>query len=623
MANSVATVAALEGQAWAKAPDGTLRPLKVGDTVTAEETVITATGARIELDFGDGQPVTIAGNQEVLMNRDLWTDLASDKQDAAVESASVQEALTVLNEGGDLTTELEETAAGLGGGGSNEGHDFVALTRVIEQTDPLAFDYAINNSVTTTTPTLFASGTAGNLAPEISTQNFSGDEDTNISGQIIANDPENGGLTYSLVGQPANGSISLDPATGGFVYTPNSNYSGPDSFVVTVTDGAGNTTNTTVSLNVGAINDAPVTQGQTLSTVEDTPINGQVVASDVDGDALTYSVSTTASNGTVTIDSATGAFVYTPNANYVGTDSFVVTIADGNGGFTTSLISVGVADGNDAPVTNSDLASTNINQTVTVDVLANDLDEAKSSLVVTNVAVDPAQGAVVINAQGQVVFTPANNFSGAAVITYTVADSAGLSSTSTLTVNVGANTAPTSADNSVTISEDGQHTFTANDFAFADADLGQTLNAVRIDSLPAAGALSFNGTPVTVGQVINAADLGGLVFTPVANANGANYATFNFSVQDSAGGFDTTSNTITLNITPVNDAPTSNAVVANGSEDSSVTITLSGSDIDGTVAGYVINSLPANGVLYSDAALTQPIAAGSTVTGSVYFSPTA
>ncbi|HOY24772.1 MAG TPA: retention module-containing protein, partial [Cellvibrio sp.] len=65
MANSVATVASLEGQAWAKSADGTLRPLKVGDTVTAEEVVITATGARIELDFGDGKPVTIAGGQEV------------------------------------------------------------------------------------------------------------------------------------------------------------------------------------------------------------------------------------------------------------------------------------------------------------------------------------------------------------------------------------------------------------------------------------------------------------------------------------------------------------------------------------------------------------------------------
>src|SRR4051812_12855577 len=143
MANSVATVAALEGQAWAKEADGKLRPLKVGDTVTAEETIITATGAHIELDFGDGHPVTIAGNQEVLMNRDLWTDLASDKQDAAVDNASVQEALTVLNNGGDLTTQLDETAAGLGGWGGNERHDFVGLKSIFLKGNPSFFTLRI------------------------------------------------------------------------------------------------------------------------------------------------------------------------------------------------------------------------------------------------------------------------------------------------------------------------------------------------------------------------------------------------------------------------------------------------------------------------------------------------
>ncbi|MET0357692.1 MAG: retention module-containing protein, partial [Cellvibrio sp.] len=591
MANSVATVAVLEGQAWAKAPDGTLRPLKIGDTVTAEETVITATGARIELDFGDGQPVVIAGNQEVLMNRDLWTDLASDKQDAAIDSASVEEALTVLNEGGDLTTELEETAAGLGGGGTNEGHDFVALTRVIEETDPLAFNYDINNPETEPTTEFFSTGTAGNLSPEVTGQSFVGDEDSAISGQIAANDPENGGLTYSLVGQPSNGAITLNPATGVFVYTPNTNYSGPDSFIVTVTDSAGNATNTTVSLSVTAINDAPVAESQTLSTAEDTPVTGQVVASDVEGNTLTYTVSSVAANGTVTINAATGAFVYTPNANYSGLDSFVVTIADGNGGVTTSTINVGVTGINDAPVANADLASTPFNQSVTVDVLANDLDvdNAKSSLVVSNPTVDPAQGTAVVNAQGQVVFTPATNFSGPATITYTITDPAGLTSTGTLTVNVSANTPPTSADKAVSITEDGQYTFSSNDFAFADDDAGQTLSAIRIDSLPAAGSLSLNGTAVTVGQVINAADVGGLVFTPAANGNGANYANFTFSVQDSIGGFAASSNTISVSVTPVNDAAVvSSADVTLNETNAPLTTsgTLTSSDVDNAANAF-------------------------------------
>ncbi|RZA08067.1 MAG: retention module-containing protein [Moraxellaceae bacterium] len=208
MANSVATVSALQGQAWAKTPDGTLRPLKVGDAVNADEVVITATGAHIELDFGDAQPVSIAGGQEVTMNRDLWTDLATDNQEAALQDESIQEALTALNNGEDLTEVLEETAAGLAGGGGGGTHDFVQLTRVVEEVDPLAFDYEINNPETITEIQSQSSGAVINQAPDVAPQTFAGDEDTIISGQIIATDNEGDALTYTLTGQPANGVIS-------------------------------------------------------------------------------------------------------------------------------------------------------------------------------------------------------------------------------------------------------------------------------------------------------------------------------------------------------------------------------------------------------------------------------
>src|SRR5439155_8566278 len=147
------------------------------------------------------------------------------------------------------------------------------------------------------------------------------------------------------------------------------------------------------------------------------------------------------------------------------------------------------------------------------------------------------------------------NFSGAASISYTLSDGHGGSAIGTLTVNVGANTPPTGADATVTIAEDTSKTFSASDFGFADADAGQSLAAVRIDSLPGAGALTLNGVAVAAGQVVAASDIAGLVFTPAANANAnANgYASFSFSVQDSAGAFDTTPNAISINVTPVAD----------------------------------------------------------------------
>ena len=108
-------------------------------------------------------------------------------------------------------------------------------------------------------------------------------------------------------------------------------------------------------------------------------------------------------------------------------------------------------------------------------------------------------------------------------------------------------------DATVTIAEDTSKTFGVADFGFADADAGQSLAAVRIDSLPGAGALTLNGVAVAAGQVVAASDIAGLVFAPAANANGNGYASFSFSVQDSAGAFDATPNAITINVTPVAD----------------------------------------------------------------------
>ena len=79
----------------------------------------------------------------------------------------------------------------------------------------------------------------------------------------------------------------------------------------------------------------------------------------------------------------------------------------------------------------------------------------------------------------------------------------------------------------------------------------------------------------------------------------------------------------------LNDAPETNAGSGSGLEDAaSIAVSLSGSDIDGTVASFHITSLPLNGTLYSDAGLSTEIAAGDSVPASgnaatVYFVPAA
>ncbi|MGQ0555786.1 MAG: cadherin domain-containing protein [Nitrospiraceae bacterium] len=171
-------------------------------------------------------------------------------------------------------------------------------------------------------------------------------------------------------------------------------------------------------------------------------------------------------------------------------------------------------------------------------------------------------------------------------VTVQVTDSGGQSHTEQFTINLtNVNEGPTGADVAVTLSEDTAHTLTTANFGFSDVDAGDTLSAVRIDTLPTAGTLTLSGVAVTAGQVVTAADItaGRLVFSPVADANGTGYASLTFSVQDSHSTSDAAPNTLTFNVTAVNDAPTDLALSANSVAENATT---------GTVVGTVTGTDP-------------------------------
>ncbi|MBK1724537.1 DUF4347 domain-containing protein [Thiocystis violacea] len=135
-----------------------------------------------------------------------------------------------------------------------------------------------------------------------------------------------------------------------------------------------------------------------------------------------------------------------------------------------------------------------------------------------------------------------------------------------LTVDITAvNDAPAGADKTLTIAEDAAYSFMVADFGFTDDQDGDALLAVTITSLPANGALTLDGNAVSANQSIAVDDIsnGLLVFTPGAEeSNPSGYADFTFQVQDNGGtanggvDLDQSPNTITFNVTSVNDAPT-------------------------------------------------------------------
>ena len=184
-------------------------------------------------------------------------------------------------------------------------------------------------------------------------------EDQAVFGVIAATDPDGDTLAFATQTGPSHGSLAVDAATGAYTYTPGANFNGSDSFSVTVTDTYGVSVVQTVQVGVAAVNDAPVAAASAvLATSEDTAVHGQVVATDVDGDVLGYAVATGPAHGALAVDAATGAYTYTPGANFSGADSFQVTIADGNGGTAVQTVQVGVAAVADAPTL------TTVNQTI-------------------------------------------------------------------------------------------------------------------------------------------------------------------------------------------------------------------------------------------------------------------
>lgn len=198
-----------------------------------------------------------------------------------------------------------------------------------------ASDGALNSDDTTVTinvapvndaPAVDADGpyaTAEDMPLAIGAANGVLDGDVDVDGDV---------LTGLLVSGTSHGSLALK-ADGSFVYAPNANFSGVDSFVYRASDGAKGSNDITVQILVGALNDAPTAHGESYTTSKNVPLaiaGAGLLANDLDieGDALAAVLASGPSHGVLTLD-ANGGFTYTPDAGYVGSDSFTYRAHDG------------------------------------------------------------------------------------------------------------------------------------------------------------------------------------------------------------------------------------------------------------------------------------------------------
>lgn len=145
---------------------------------------------------------------------------------------------------------------------------------------------------------------------------------------VLANDtdPEGSDLTLTGNTNPANGTLTITGNT--FVYTPNTDFTGTDSFTYTISDGTlttEGTVNITVNENAAptAVADAVTTAFNTATTT----INVLANDTDAEGATLTVTGNTEPTNGSV--EKTDNTFIYTPNADYSGRDTFTYTVSDG------------------------------------------------------------------------------------------------------------------------------------------------------------------------------------------------------------------------------------------------------------------------------------------------------
>jgi VCBS repeat-containing protein len=285
-----------DSQFLAREDNGNLA-IKVGDITVILQGYVEAAGTTPPvIEASNGQPIDIA---TILAS----TDPNIDIQTAAGPAAGPQ------GQGADNTGGILQqfgAGAGLGGfegAGAQDGTDGLG-GGAVDQTGTLFRQFGLLEA---------------NLAPTAQDDLTKTNEDTPISGQAVAVDPEGDALIYAAVGGlppgvtfGADGKWAFDPTALTEYQELDDGDTKTISFQFNATDGANTSNTATVTIDVAGLNDAPVAPDYTLTTNEDTKVNGTVIGTDVDkNDTLTYALVGALPPG-VTFDAATGNWAFDP-----------------------------------------------------------------------------------------------------------------------------------------------------------------------------------------------------------------------------------------------------------------------------------------------------------------------
>ncbi|MDF5259369.1 tandem-95 repeat protein [Vibrio parahaemolyticus] len=360
-------------------------------------------------------------------------------------------------------------------------------------------------------------------------------------------DNVDGELTFSVSG---NSNVLVSIENGIATISPTADWNGSETLTFTVTDPSGESVSQTVDFTVAPVVDI---KADSTNVVEDTPTIINVLGNDTfesTDKVVSLDANNGPKNGTVIVNND-GTVTYTPDDNYVGKDTFTYVVTSG-GVSESTTVEVNVTPVNDAPVAKDDIATTQEDTAVTIDVLPNDSDVDGDKLSIESASVPKEQGTVEV-VDGKLVFTPAENFNGDAEITYTVTDGE-LTDEAKVAVTVNpVNDAPTIKVDAVeSITEDAVNTDTVvASLTVRDTDTPEDQLTVSLEN-------NSNGYFVLVGNEVKLTQAG----VDAVNNDELNLKNLTISASVSDGVNPTASDSDSLVVNRVNDAPTVENAIA-------------------------------------------------------------
>ncbi|MFP5080288.1 Ig-like domain-containing protein [Pedobacter sp. JCM 36344] len=376
-----------------------------------------------------------------------------------------------------------------------------------------------------------------------------------LTSSIKDNDPSKTGTTVVPVIPPTNGTIVVN-SSNTVTYTPNAGFSGKETYTYLLRTADGLESDAiTVTINV-----RPVGTNDVVVTPINVPVAIPVKANDLSKTGTSVVLGTPPLHGTLALNNTTGVVTFTPTAGYAGPDSFTYILRTADG-LDSDPITVAITI---KPVGTNDEVTTPTNTPITISVKDNDVSKTGTTVAVVGPA---ANGTTTVGSDGKVLYSPATDFSGKDLFTYTLTTVDGAKSDPiTVIVNVKPVGLP---DNVGAVTGVTQIDVKAN-------DPSKQNTTVVINTTPASGTVSVNSAGI-------------VTYTPNAGFTGTDVFTYTLRTPDGL-----VSDPITVTLTS---NPAGSPDVATTPAKTPVTIPVKDNDLSKTGTTVVLVGPPLNGTV--------------------------